>query len=217
MAWGRSRVGTLVLCTLILHSLASSAVGQPATASSSDVLLGFAPPRWYNPSVIGYSGRVFCAIKLTDFKKVGGKVWWLNSIQMCAGNSIDSLQELQCEHFQPWDAQSTECELGPHVRGGKVDSQGLGDTKVRGLLQAVLLAALRMKTQTEAQSRRCGIAKARQSNKLVNPPFACRCGRGLARASTPSSVRSPAYATSQKPSAGLQTVSLTPVVPAVVS
>ncbi len=134
------------------------AAAAPAAAPPAwtDVQLAFAPDRFYNPSLVAYpsgAGRgasaAYCAIKHTQHRKAPSKVWWLNSIQLCNG-SLDGLQRLRCAPFHPWGdpalGRLDECEVDARVRGGRTDSRGIGDTKVR------VLSSLRLVQPSLARS-----------------------------------------------------------------
>lgn len=116
----------LLVCTeLIFIALAEDPHGPLAFR---DYKLIWQQKMWYNPSLVHTSNNTFyCAAKKTLHKTIGGKAWWMNSIFMCEGFAV---QNMSCEPFDPWDGNYKDCEYPSYVRGGKIDTSGLGDTKV---------------------------------------------------------------------------------------
>eukprot|EP00798_Chlamydomonas_sp_ICE-L_P008750 gene8750-33611_t len=122
----------LVICWLAGQAEAISEVPEVLLDPSltQDFNLSWAQKRWYNPSIVGFKDGYIASIKATSYLSKKGKVWWINRLYMCRGKQYSITDGLNCADFNPWPTEYEECEFGHGVRGGKVDTSGLGDVKL---------------------------------------------------------------------------------------
>ncbi|KAG1672134.1 hypothetical protein FOA52_001722 [Chlamydomonas sp. UWO 241] len=129
----RQRCGTVAggrACALV----ALLAILSCAAHAATDVKFDWSKDMWYNPSLVQAGDTFVSAVKSTRMQRMGKKNWWINSLRMCEGSvsssSSSGMQALTCKPYDPWAGKYKECEFDDRVRGGKLDTAGLGDVKV---------------------------------------------------------------------------------------
>jgi hypothetical protein len=114
---------------------------------------------------------------MTGSRGSGGFSFDHSLVSRAVGTMFDAEILDRCHSFDPWEgAEYEECELDKRVRGGRMDTSGLGDVKVGGgggevPMEAANGGGLRSPLGTQTRlwgpSLRCGSGRARASSQSL--------------------------------------------------